>query len=103
LPILRSNVAAYSAVGITNKCRTVWCPVGKSRAVGLHTSLAKFQLAIHLIWIVFHFIFSLSVTLQFIFILPFHQKHITQKEFPQVQPTLAYHTAKKIYSVTYQL
>jgi hypothetical protein len=22
----------------------VWCPVGKSRAVGLHMSLAKFQL-----------------------------------------------------------
>jgi len=33
-------------------------------------------------------------TLQFIFTLPFHQKHITQKELPQVQPTLAYHTAR---------
>jgi hypothetical protein len=24
--------------------RVVWCPVGMSRAVGLHMSLAKFQL-----------------------------------------------------------
>jgi hypothetical protein len=45
----------------------------------------------------FHFIFSLYVTLQFICILPFHQKNITQKEFPQVQPTQAYHTARKIH------
>jgi hypothetical protein len=56
-----------------------------------------------LVWMVFHFIFALSVTLQFIFIVPFHQKHVTQKEFPQLQPTLAYHTARTRNPVTYQL
>jgi hypothetical protein len=49
MPIIRSHLIAYVAVGITNKCRVVRCRAvscgvascGQSEVVGLHIALAK--------------------------------------------------------------